>query len=106
VISEQFALIIAALNLLLAAMGGGALGVAVALVLRLRWSWARLFGDMLVAVVATLALVLAVALYDSPNHTIQPWIFISAGASAPALGHLLIFLIRRTGRDGLKEKPR
>ncbi len=98
-IPERFALILAIQSLLIAAIGGGVLGAAVSLMLRLRWSWGRLLGDMLAGVVATASLVLVVVLYDARHHTNhgQGWIFVFVGAAIPALGHLLIYLIRRAG---------
>jgi ABC-type Mn2+/Zn2+ transport system permease subunit len=51
---------------------------------------------MFVAVLATLVMVMAVALYDSQRQTShdQVWAFVFSGAVVPALGRVLIRLAR------------
>jgi hypothetical protein len=94
-IPERFALILAAQTLGLAALGGGASGLLIGFIVHLRWSWARLFVDMLGAVLTTLILALALTVYDLRHHTShnQVWILISVGGAAPALVHLFVSLL-------------
>jgi hypothetical protein len=96
-IPEQFVTIVLAYSLLLAAVGGGALSTVVSLVLRLRWSWWRLLGDMLAAILATVIIVAAVILYDSYHDTSHSvgGIFFYAGPVVPALCRFLIYVMRR-----------
>jgi hypothetical protein len=104
VIPEQFALFLALQSLVVAALGGGALGLGASFALRLRWSWGRLFRDMFVAALATLIMVWAVTWYDSQRQTShdQVWAFVFSGAVVPALGRVLIHLAR--GTEGVRLK--
>lgn len=96
----QFALIIAALRLVEVALIGSALSVATSFAMRLRWNWWRLFGDVLIAVLTTVVLLIANGFYYSLRHT---WnsdhdqIFMFIGAAAPVVGRLLMFVMRRFG---------
>jgi len=98
-IPEQLASFIAVQWFVVVALIGAALGVATSFALRLRWHWWRPFGDMLVALLTTVALMVAAGLYQrNREYRDLGWFFQLVGVAAPALVHILIFLIRRSGR--------
>jgi hypothetical protein len=76
---------------------GGTLGAMASALLRLRWNWRILVGDMLTAGTVTFSLALLAALFDSRLRSVhdQGMVFVAAGSATPAAARVLAFVARR-----------